>query len=126
MEPRDFLLDSHILIWSLYEKARLRPAHLEILKSRNRTWVSAATVWEVEIKKRSGKLPIPDAIWDQAASVGHRFLSIELRHAILAGSLPLHHADPFDRMLVAQATLEKFTLLSVDAKLKRYGVDVLH
>lgn len=107
MEPRDFLLDSHILIWSLYENARLRPAHLEILQSRNRTWVSAAIVWEVEIKKRSGKLPIPHAIWDQAASVGHRFLPIELRHAILAGSLPLHHADPFDRMLVAQATLEK-------------------
>lgn len=71
---RIYLIDSHILIWSLYEPEKLAPRYHDILRGAAVTWISAAIVWEVEIKKKIGKLPLPDAIWDQSGSVGHRFL----------------------------------------------------
>lgn len=119
---RDYLLDSHVLLWSLYEPFKLPPHHRDILSGPDRTWVSVATIWEVEIKKRAGKLPIPDSIWDQVVSVGHQFLPIERSHAALAGSMPTHHNDPFDHMLIAQADIEGFTILTVDAAFRRYDV----
>lgn len=124
-EATDYLLDSHILIWSLYEPGKLPARYLPVLEGDGRTWISAATVWEVEIKRQAGRLPIPADIWKQAADVGHAFLAIEPGHALLAAALPMHHTDPFDRMLVAQATIEHHVLLTVDADIRRYELPIV-
>jgi PIN domain nuclease of toxin-antitoxin system len=87
--------------------------------------VSAASVWEISIKHRTGKLrpPVEDVVGDLA----RRFASLPItsEHAWAAGALPLHHRDPFDRILVAQAQLEGFTLVTRDPKIARYPVAVL-
>ena len=118
-----YLLDSHVLLWSLYEKDKLPGSHRVILESDAPTFVSVATIWEIEIKKKAGRLPLPDAIWEQTTNVGHRFLSIEPADARFAGALPLVHGDPFDRMLIAQATLNNLTILTVDEMIRSYPVE---
>lgn len=124
-EGRSYLLDSHILLWSLYEQDKLSAVHRSVLESEVATFVSVATIWEIEIKKNAGRLPLPDAIWEQAADVGHGFLSIEPAHARFAGALPAVHGDPFDRMLIAQATLNNLTILTVDEMIKAYPVETV-
>jgi len=125
MDARDYLLDSHILIWSLYQQDKLLPKHCAVLESDCGTWISIATIWQIEIKKHAGKLPLPDAIWDQASAVGHRFLNINSSHALLAARLPLHHGDPFDRMLIAQAMIENLLVLTVDRNFGLYDIDMV-
>ena len=125
MPEGGFLIDTHVLIWSLYQRAKLPERFFPALEGGKPTWISVATVWEVEIKKKTGKLPIPDAIWSQATDVGHRVLTIETRHAVTAARLPRHHGDPFDRMLIAQARIEGLTILTVDEAFRAYDVDVL-
>lgn len=122
---RGHLLDSHILIWSLYEQSKLSAEQRAVLESDAPTFISAATIWEIEIKKKAGRLPLPDAIWEQATDVGHQFLSIESAHARLAGALPAVHGDPFDRMLIAQATLNDLTILTVDERIRAYPVETI-
>jgi PIN domain nuclease of toxin-antitoxin system len=99
-------------------EAQLKDASSEI-------WVSAATIWEIAIKAASGKLGGIDEL-DRALRHYHfRPLSITPEHGKLAGSLPPHHKDPFDRMLVAQARIEGLTLVTRDARLTRYELPVL-
>lgn len=85
--------------------------------------VSAASVWEIAIKRAKGKLATPENLLERLAEF--RPLPITFAHAQQAGTLPLHHADPFDRMLVAQAQLEGLTLVTGDARIARYQVQVL-
>lgn len=122
---KGYLLDSHILIWSLYEQSKLSAGQRTVLESDAATFVSTATIWEVEIKKKAGRLPLPEAIWQQAEDVGHVFIPIEPAHARLAAALPSLHNDPFDRMLVAQATLNKLAILSVDERIRAYPVETI-
>lgn len=119
-----YLLDTHVLIWSLYQRARMPKRFIAVLEGGRPTWISVATVWEVEIKRQAGKLPIPEAIWSQAAEVGHGFVAIEPRHAVMAARLPRHHGDPFDRMLIAQAQAEGLTILTVDKAFHAYDAPV--
>jgi PIN domain nuclease of toxin-antitoxin system len=87
--------------------------------------VSAASVWEISIKQRLGKLRPP--VDDVAGDLGRRFASLPIspEHAWAAGALPLHHRDPFDRILVAQAQLEGFAIVTRDPKIAHYPVAVL-
>ncbi|MBO0688524.1 MAG: type II toxin-antitoxin system VapC family toxin, partial [Candidatus Dormibacteraeota bacterium] len=87
--------------------------------------VSAVSAWEISIKRALGKLEAPGDL--EAMLEGHGFLplSIHVRHALLAGELPRHHDDPFDRMLVAQAQLEELTIVSRDERLRSYGVSII-
>ena len=124
-EAPAFLLDSHVLIRSVYQPTKLPARDHPLPEGDGMTWISAATVWEVEIKRQAGRLPLPKAIWKQASDVGHRFLPIEPVHAVLAATLPPHHTDPVDRMLVAQAMIEDGVPLSVDAQIRRYDVHVV-
>jgi PIN domain nuclease of toxin-antitoxin system len=87
--------------------------------------VSSASVWEIEIKRASGRLIAPSDVGEHAFQQGFEPLPIGFDHAIAAGRLPLHHRDPFDRMLVAQAQLEGMTLASADARLSAYDVPLL-
>lgn len=119
-----FLLDSHVLLWALYDSAKLPERYRTVLAGSAQTFVSAATVWEVEIKKKNGALPVPDKIWEQCAQTGHQFLPIDTAHARAAAMLPLHHRDPFDRMLIAQARLERLTIVTVDRDFAKYDVSI--
>jgi len=120
------LLDTHILIWALENNPALSEnARNVITTGRNMVFVSSASVWEISIKKSIGKLKAPDNLLEELLS--HRFslLDINAEHAQLAGELPLIHKDPFDRMLVAQAKIEKLTLISVDPHIAQYEVKLL-
>lgn len=87
--------------------------------------VSAASVWEAEIKAASGKLRLDADLETEPEQHGFRSLNIGAAHAVTAARLPMHHGDPFDRMLVAQAQVDGFTIVSRDPVFERYAVDVL-
>jgi len=87
--------------------------------------VSAVSVWEISIKQASGKLSFRHDILEVLARAGFDSLDITPHHADLAGSLPQHHADPFDRLLVAQAQIEGLVLVTQDRQLLPYGVPIL-
>jgi PIN domain nuclease of toxin-antitoxin system len=119
------LLDTHILIWWLADVPPVTERLVEYMTKAEMVMVSAASVWEMEIKKAKGMLEAPDDIDKAIEFNGFRPLSITLAHSMLAGHLPAIHQDPFDRMLVAQATLEGLTLVTRDRKLVEYGVPLL-
>jgi PIN domain nuclease of toxin-antitoxin system len=118
------LLDSHVVLWAADGTLDGDAARLVSTRS-NRVWVSAATVWEIEIKRATKRLDAPANVLEMLEESGFEWLSITLEHAHAAGRLPLHHGDPFDRMLVAQARLEGLTLLSADKALAAYEVSVI-
>jgi PIN domain nuclease of toxin-antitoxin system len=120
------LLDTHVLLWWLdNHKALSTTARGAIQDGRNTVFVSAATAWEISIKRALGKLRAPEPL--EEAIEANRFvpLPITLQHARIAGSLPRHHEDPFDRMLIAQAQVETLTLVTHDESLAAYGVPIL-
>ena len=120
------LLDTHILIWALENNLSLsKKARNVIITGGNMVFVSSASVWEISIKKSIGKLRVPDNLLEEL--IAHRFnlLNISAEHAQLAGELPMIHKDPFDRMLVAQAKIEKLTLISNDPMIAQYKVKLL-
>jgi len=96
-----------------------------IQDAANDVYVSAATIWEIEIKRALGRLPAPDDIIERVDESGFSRLPIRFEHAREAGRLPQLHDDPFDRMLVAQARLEGFTLATGDKVVAQYDVPVL-
>lgn len=119
------LLDTHAILWWLGADPHLSDtARDTITQAGDDTWVSAASIWEASIKRASGKLAGPDLL-SAVEAAGLRLLSIDARHGKLAGELPLLHRDPFDRMLVAQARLERLVVVSADADIPRYGVPVV-
>ncbi len=122
----NLLLDTHALIWALENNPTLsEPARNAIIDGNNIVFVSAASVWEMSIKKAMGKLDVPDNL-DEEIKL-HRFtlLDINAEHAELAGQLPDIHKDPFDRMLIAQANIEKLTLISRDKLIAEYKVKLI-
>lgn len=120
------LLDTHILLWWLADDRRLpAQAAATIADVDNEVVVSAASTWEISIKQAAGRLDAPDDLLDALAANDFGTLAITTEHAIAAGRLPAHHADPFDRMLVAQAQIEGLTLVSVDGRFSEYEVELL-
>lgn len=91
----------------------------------SRVVVSAVTVWEVAIKRRLGKLDAPADMLGQLESARVALLPITARHADRVGTLPFHHRDPFDRLLIAQAQIEGFSFVSADEELRNYELDVI-
>jgi PIN domain nuclease of toxin-antitoxin system len=119
------LLGTHILLWALDEPERLDPETRDLLEDPgNEIFSSAASIWEIAIKARLGRAdcPVrPEAIIDGAVATGFAELPIRTVTAALVATLPLHHRDPFDRLLVAQAIAEPLRLFTVDAKLALYS-----
>jgi PIN domain nuclease of toxin-antitoxin system len=101
------------------------PARQAITDGRNRVLVSAVSAWEITIKKRLGKLRAPDDLLDQLDQRRFAALDVTLAHALAVGDLPDHHADPFDRLLIAQARTERLTLITRDERIGRYDVAIL-
>lgn len=123
---RRLLLDAHVLLWWLADDAALgTQARALIADARNEVLVSAATIWELSIKRAKGLLEAPADLETLVADEGFSALSISLFHASQAGALPELHRDPFDRMLVAQAQAEGLELITADALIPQYGVRCL-
>lgn len=120
------LLDTHVLLWWMGDnKALGRAARAAIGSPDNIAYISAASIWEIAIKKSLGKLTAPDDFESIVEAEGFEALPISLFHAEQAGALPPLHRDPFDRMLIAQAQAEGLTLVSQDRRLAQYGLRVV-
>ncbi len=119
----DLLLDTHVLLWWLADDRRLTAsAKATIADPDRRVLVSAASAWEISIKRALGKLAAPDDLAAALVASDLEPLAITINHAERAGALPRHHDDPFDRMLVAQAEAERLTILTGDTRIGDYGV----
>ncbi len=124
------LVDTQCWLWYAVEPERLSAAARRRLESTAEPlWVSAASAWEIAIKFSAGKLTLPEP---PAAYVSSRLritrataLTITVEHAVRAGTLPLHHRDPFDRLLIAQAQLEGLPIMTADARFRLYDIDVI-
>jgi PIN domain nuclease of toxin-antitoxin system len=120
------LLDTQCWLWWFAQPERLsEEAITRIADETNELWFSVASIWEIGIKVAIGKLPLPEPldnyISNRMGQLGMRSLEITATHALQAAALPLHHRDPFDRMLIAQAQLEDITLVSADAIFRQYN-----
>ena len=117
------LLDTHVLLWSLAEPPRLRDRARDAIENAdNDVFVSAITAWEITVKRAKGRLIAPDNLSAIVEEKGFTHLPLTFHHAEQAGSLPMHHRDPFDRFLVAQAQVEGLVLVTRDARIPLYGI----
>ncbi len=123
----NYLLDTHVFLWYATASPRLTPSiRATLLNPENPVLVSVASIWEISIKQGLGKLPpLPQEPETVVAEAGFSHLNITPAHAKLAGRLPHHHRDPFDRMLIAQAQVEGLVLITDDWKIERYGTPTL-
>jgi PIN domain nuclease of toxin-antitoxin system len=116
------LVDAHVLLWFLAgDSQRVKPALRERIEAEPAT-VSAATFWEIAIKRALGKLDAPDDLPARVEQLGFGLLPVAAEHAWRVRELPPHHRDPFDRLLIAQAQLERLPIATADAAFERYDV----
>jgi PIN domain nuclease of toxin-antitoxin system len=119
-----FLVDTQALLWWLGDAPALSgPARAAIADPANEPLVSAASMWEMAIKRSLGKLTVPEELPDEVVDAGFGWLPVTAEHAWAARELPLHHRDPFDRLLVTQALGEGLPLVTRDERFAAYGVE---
>jgi PIN domain nuclease of toxin-antitoxin system len=119
------LLDTHALLSWLADEGLTAQAREAIADPANLVAVSAASAWEISIKKALGKLAAPDDLERQVQAGGFLPLPVSIAHGVAAGELARHHDDPFDRMLIAQAQVEGLTIVTRDKRFDDYGVALL-
>ena len=120
------LLDTHTFLWWLSDWDRIaEPAREAIADPKNEVFVSAVSGWEIGIKKAKGRLVAPDNLAAMVDEKRFEHLPLTFAHAERAASLPTHHRDPFDRMLVAQAQAEEMTLVTRDSQIPPYDVSTM-
>ena len=119
------LLDTHVVLWAIAGDATLGADFLDRLRHDPDIFLSPVSLWEITIKQAAGTLAGPPDLAERVRDMGFRELPVTHGHAMAAGRLPSHHRDPFDRMLVAQAASEGLTLVSRDASIALYDVDIL-
>ncbi|MEO9337323.1 type II toxin-antitoxin system VapC family toxin [Mesorhizobium sp. SB112] len=122
MSDRGYLLDTHIFLWDLADDKRISKVHDEILLGDAPKFLSVASLWEIAIKSATGKLSMPDKLLETIEASDVELLPILPRHVLQTTSLPRHHGDPFDRLLIAQAQLEELTLVTADGHFSNYDV----
>lgn len=125
-----YLLDTGVWLWSLWEPERIARKAREVIADLNQeVFLSAVTSWEIAIKSAGGKLRLPGPpqsyVPKRMAEQGLRPLVISHPHALAVSTLPPHHRDPFDRLLIAQANLEDMVLISADRIFQKYRVQLL-
>ena len=121
-----YLLDTHVLLWAVAEPQRLAPAVRSLIESQNYA-VSVASLWELINKREKRAAPVRDP-----ASWWYRYLTepqtpvipIRVSHVLYLEQLPLHHKDPYDRILMAQSVVEQMPLVTTDEEIRRYGIDL--
>ena len=121
----NLLLDSHAVVWFTTDDPKLPDRVRVALDTAESAAVSAASIWELEIKQALGRLHIDADLAERVIASGLTPLPITFEHAVAAARLPRHHADPFDRMLVAQARLDGLTLVTGNRHVRQYDVPVL-
>jgi PIN domain nuclease of toxin-antitoxin system len=120
------LLDTHVLLWTLLDQRRLSSETRAAIQSEeSEIFVSVVSPWEFAIKRSLGKFDTPVDLEPALEDQGFKLLPVQLRHTQGIRSMPNHHRDPFDRMLVAQATVDGLTLVTSDRTLRRYPVATL-
>jgi PIN domain nuclease of toxin-antitoxin system len=124
------LLDTHVWLWLQGEPRRVRREAMEILEDPDvDRLLSVASTWEISIKYALGKLSLPEAPrrhFERRMRLGGvRSLSVEHRHALEVADLPHHHADPFDRMIIAQARVEGLPIVTADPRFAPYDVELI-
>jgi len=124
------LLDTHTFLWWNTEDPQLSARAREMIANgRNEIFLSAASAWEIAIKTSKGKLKLPEhpANYVENRMGLYRFqpLPVQIHHATRLYDLPMHHADPFDRLLIAQSQIESMPLISVDSDIRKYEVEVI-
>jgi PIN domain nuclease of toxin-antitoxin system len=119
------LLDSHVVVWLLADDPALGPIARREIAGADPACVSAVTPWELGIKRALGRLEYPDGLVSTLVSGGFLMVEVVAADAELAPTLPPHHRDPFDRMLVAQAIRHELTIVTADRELAVYGLPLL-
>jgi PIN domain nuclease of toxin-antitoxin system len=124
------LLDTQIFLWMLTEPKRLGENAKSLLRNKeNQLYLSAASSWEISIKASLGKLPLPEPpdAYISSRTIDLTILPLDIKHhhTFVVYSLPLHHRDPFDRILIAQAIADRLHLISVDEQFRLYDLDLI-
>lgn len=122
MSERRYLLDTHILIWAVDRTEKIPEHYRALLAKEELCVVSIVSIWEIAIKKALGKLQISDQLATYAQRTGVEILPVNLAHIAKLESLPHHHRDPFDRMLIAQAMSQNLQMLTADRNFQLYDV----
>ena len=121
-----FLIDTHTFLWFIHDSPQLSTNAKSLLESDNDVWVSIVSLWEIAIKVNIGKLTLPNNyenfIPEQVALNDIEILPIEMAHLAIYTTLPLHHRDPYDRLLIAQAMTEKVSIISADVIFDSYFI----
>ena len=118
----NLLLDTHVFLWFVIQSPRLSKSIYHQIKTTPVVYISAASLWEIVIKIQLNKLAAdPNELAAKIADSGFQELPVSVLHTLALERLPLHHSDPFDRILVAQAQVEHLRMLTCDASLKPYG-----
>ena len=122
------LLDKHTLLWALTDESKLSERVRKLLPTAS-AWLSVASIWEILIKTQSGRLPLPRPtgpfIMSRLIANGVQILPVTADHALRVESLPDHHRDPFDRMLIAQSLEEGLPLVTADRAFAQYPVELI-
>ena len=121
----NLLLDTHVVLWWLGDQRLTDAAYAAIATPDNAVFVSAASAWEIGVKKALGKLRAPDDLEELLERERFMPLPVTIAHGLAVGSLPKVHGDPFDRLLVAQAGRESLTLVTRDERLGEYGIPIV-
>lgn len=117
------LLDTHAFVWCLSDVAKLaEDARRAIAGPHNDIFVSAITAWEIAVKRARGRMTAPENLLAMVEARGFSHLPLTFQHAEQAGNLPMHHRDPFDRFLIAQAQAEGLILVTRDSRIPQYGI----
>ena len=122
----NLLLDTHVLLWWLDDSpSLLKSERRAIANPQNLIVLSAVVIWEIRIKQALGKLSITPNFYEVIKDEGFEMLPITPEHACAVGDLQMHHRDPFDRMIIAQAKLEGLMVVTHEAIFKKYDISVL-
>ncbi|BBF65430.1 type II toxin-antitoxin system VapC family toxin [Acidithiobacillus sp. 'AMD consortium'] len=123
------MLDTHVALWAITDSPKLSKKAREMIElPKSSIWISAATIWEIAIKRSLGRGDMPVSSQEAMryfGESGYRFLPVEPEHAAAVEDLPAHHADPFDRILVAQALVEPMRLITHDAMVACYSDTII-
>lgn len=125
-KSNSFLVDTQIFIWWMEQNKRLSEDVVALLNDTDKKiYISVASIWEIVIKKANKKLRTPHDIEGGIKEAGFTVLPIEISHVLTVGVLPLHHKDPFDRVLIAQAKVEDIPLITADKNIWKYPIAVV-
>ena len=116
-----YLLDTHVILWWYQDSPQLEKRHRQVIAdNENEIFVSAAAIWEIEVKRRNGKLDCPPDMMERIKADGFKLLPIMAEHLVPLRTIPPIHNDPFDRIMVCQSIVEKIPLISYDPKVNAY------